>query len=197
MGSLVRFPLRKIVEKYQVTHLVETGYGIGNSCRMALSAGFHHALSCEIYQPLYEKALQEKNENITVCPDDSLSFLNSEAVNDILRSRRSLIFLDAHYPGSDYCNEHYRSDEWDKDIRLPLINELRILEGKIDNAIVIIDDCRIYLKDFAVTSGTLPEYADHGFDRANEFIGLLESFADTHSLHWYPEDTGYAVFMAS
>ncbi|HHL9591655.1 TPA: methyltransferase domain-containing protein [Citrobacter braakii] len=193
MGFLGRFPLRKIVEKYQVTHLVENGYGIGNSCRMALSAGFHHALSCEIYQPLYEKALQEKNENITVCPDDSLSFLNSEAVSDIFRSRRSLIFLDAHYPGSDYCNEHYRSDEWDKDIRLPLINELRILEGKIDNAIVIIDDCRIYLKDFAVTSGTLPEYADHGFDRANEFIGLLESFADTHSLHWYPEDTGYAV----
>ena len=104
MGFLGRFPLRKIVEKYQVTHLVENGYGIGNSCRMALSAGFHHALSCEIYQPLYEKALQEKNENITVCPDDSLSFLNSEAVSDIFRSRRSLIFLDAHYPGSDYCN---------------------------------------------------------------------------------------------
>lgn len=68
-----------------------------------------------------------------------------------------------------------------------------MLRGKIDNAIVIIDDCRIYLKDFAVTSGSLPEYADHGFDNASEFIELLESFADTHALYWYAEDTGYAV----
>ena len=56
MGFLGRFPLHRIVEEHQVTHLIETGYGIGNSCRMALSAGFNHALSCEIYQPLYEKA---------------------------------------------------------------------------------------------------------------------------------------------
>lgn len=193
MGFLGRFPLHKVVQEHQVTHLVETGYGIGNSCRIALSSGFNRALSCEIDQPLYEKALQDNNDKITVFPGDSLSFLSSEDVNEVLRNHRSLIFLDAHYPGADYGESQYNSDEFDKDVRLPLISEVQLLAGKVDNAIVIIDDCRIYLKDFEVKDGPLPEDADHGFDSVSEFISLLEGFADTHSLHWYSEDTGYAV----
>ncbi|MRS15469.1 methyltransferase domain-containing protein [Enterobacteriaceae bacterium RIT691] len=193
MGFLKRFPLSNVVENNNVTHLIETGYGIGNSCHFALLAGFKKALSCEIYQPLYEKYLQERKDNISVSNTDSVSFLTSAEINDTLEKNRCLIFLDAHYPGSDYGNESYSSDKWDKDVRLPLIEELKLLKGKIDNAIVIIDDCRIYLKNFEVMSGQMPEYADHGFERAAEFVGLLESFSETHSLHWHAEDTGYAM----
>nr|WP_159465260.1 class I SAM-dependent methyltransferase [Scandinavium goeteborgense] len=193
MGFLKRFPLNTLVTNNNVSHLIETGYGIGNSCRAALVAGFEEAMSCEIYQPLYEKYLQGNHGNITVSPVDSLTFLESTSVGETLNNHRSLIFLDAHYPGSDYGKEEYNSDKWERNVQLPLISELRSLKGKIDNAAVIIDDCRIYLKDFKVVSGSMPDHAVHEFDRENEFRTLLNSFSDTHSLHWYAEDTGYAL----
>lgn len=193
MGSLTRFPLEKIVQDYHVAHLIETGYGHGHSCKAALIAGFKYVKSCEVYKPLFDKSQTEHNDNITVKFSNSIEFLQSPDVKETLEKERCVIFLDAHYPGADYGNESYKTKHWDQETRLPLLSEMRILHNQVSNSIVIIDDCRIYLKDIKFGDGVLPDYAEHAFSRKDEFLEILNKFSETHFINIHPEDTGYVV----
>lgn len=191
MGSLHRFLLHRLVERQQVTHLVETGYGEGHSCRAALEAGFRQALSCEIFPEVYAKAVQ--GERLKVSPTDSLTFLREPATQDALASHRCLLFLDAHFPGADYAGQSYLDKSRPLSERLPLIDELELLRGHLRNALVIVDDVRVYRRDFHVAQGVNPDWAENAWDQEARFVSLLESFGQTHMLHWHHEDTGYAV----
>jgi hypothetical protein len=191
MGNLTRFVLNRLVAEHRVTHLIETGYGQGTSCNAALDAGFRQALSCEIYEPLFAKAQQ--SERVQVMHTDSLSFLQSPSVARALDDSRCLVFLDAHYPGADHGGESYSDTGRPADERLPLLTELELLRGKIDGALVIVDDIRIYRRDFEVAFGPLPDAVENAFHKEAEFVALLESYRATHSVHWHAEDTGYAV----
>ena len=106
---------------------------------------------------------------------------------------RCLVFLDAHYPGADHGGESYSDTGRPADERLPLLTELELLRGKIDHALVIVDDVRIYRRDFDVAFGPLPDAVENAFHKEAEFVALLESYHATHSVHWHAEDTGYAV----
>ncbi|WP_250512176.1 class I SAM-dependent methyltransferase [Caballeronia sp. INDeC2] len=191
MGILARFDLAGLVSRNQVTHLIETGYGRGGSCRAALSAGFTKALSCEIFESLFAEA--EQSECLHVANSDSLAFLRSAAVSDTLAKHRCLVFLDAHYPGADHGGNSYKSQEHDATERLPLLAELELLRGRADNTLIVLDDVRIYRRDFKTMAGTLPDWAENGFDQEATFLELLASFDSTHTLHWHAEETGYAV----
>ncbi len=191
MGALSRFNLAGLVADHQVTHLVETGYGEGGSCRAALEAGFRQAVSCEIFQPLHAKVVQ--NPQLQVMLADSISFLQAPGTRAVLRSHRCLVFLDAHYPGADHGGQSYRDTVRPVQERLPLMAEIALMRGEAANALLVIDDVRIYRRDFKVTLGSNPDWAENAWDKEADFVALLDSFAATHSLHWHGEDTGYAV----
>ncbi|WP_200822951.1 class I SAM-dependent methyltransferase [Caballeronia catudaia] len=191
MGFLARFDLAGLVSRNQVTHLIETGYGRGDSCRAALSAGFTKALSCEIFEPLFAEV--EQSEQLHVANADSVTFLNSAPVKTALAEHRCLVFLDAHYPGADYGGTSYMSKEHDPTERLPMLAELEQLRGVADNALIVMDDVRIYRRAFETSAGPLPDDVENAFHEEGRFFKLLGAFGQTHTLHWYAEDTGYAV----
>jgi hypothetical protein len=191
VGNLNRFMLNRLVSNQKVSHLVETGYGAGASCQAALDAGFAQAWSCEIFGPLHAAAPQ--GERLHVVPTDSLAFLQAPDTVAVLQSHRSLVFLDAHYPGADHGGQGYRNTARPSWERLPLLAELELLRDKVDNALVIVDDVRIYRRNFKVAEGANPDWAENAWAEESRFVELLESFAATHSLHWHSEDTGYAV----
>lgn len=191
MGSLARFDLAGLVSRHGVAHLIETGYGRGESCSAALDAGFQIALSCEIHAPLFAQVKQ--SERLHVEHADSIAFLESERVRNSLAENRNLVFLDAHFPGADYGGESYLNDAIAPDQRLPLLAELELLRGRAENALLVIDDVRIYRRDFSVAHGPMPDWAENAFAKEADFLALLEAFASSHSLHWRAEDTGYAI----
>lgn len=191
MGNIVRFPVNFLVSNYGVTHFIETGYGKGVSCKAAIAYGFTKALSCEIYPALYNNAIQ--NEQICVALSNSVDFIKSELVNTTLKENRCLIFLDAHYPGADFGHEEYKSAKWDKNTKLPLLNELTSLHGRCDNSVIIIDDCRIYIDELDVYAGPIGDVAENDFASKQQFIDLLNSFSNTHNVYLLPHDTGYVV----
>lgn len=191
MGALSRFRLDRLVADHQVTHLIETGYGEGASCKAALAAGFLQALSCEIFAPLHARAEQSPQLQVTLA--GSLEFLQADTIAQALRSHRCLVFLDAHYPGADHGGQSYRDTVRPAQERLPLMAEIAAIRGQAANALVVVDDVRIYRRDFKVAQGANPDWAENAWDQEAGFLALLESFADTHSLHWYGDDTGYAV----
>ncbi|MDR5741954.1 class I SAM-dependent methyltransferase [Caballeronia sp. LZ029] len=114
-------------------------------------------------------------------------------MKDALTEQRCLVFLDAHYPGADYGGKSHMSQEHSATERLPLLAELELLHGRTDNALIVLDDVRIYRRDFRTSGGTLPDWAENGFDQEAAFLSLLESFDATHTVHWHEEETGYAV----
>lgn len=191
MGTLIRFRLDRLVAEHRVTQLIETGYGEGGSCRAALQAGFRQALSCEIFEALHAKVQQ--GPQLRVMLADSIRFLQTPAVDSALRSQRCLVFLDAHYPGADHGGQSYQNTALPAQERLPLLAEIAALRDRAANALVVVDDVRIYRRGFQVAAGVCPDWAENGWASEAEFIGLLESYAATHSLHWHGEETGYAV----
>ncbi|MDR5736668.1 MULTISPECIES: class I SAM-dependent methyltransferase [unclassified Caballeronia] len=110
-----------------------------------------------------------------------------------LAEQRCLVFLDAHFPGADYGGKSYNDASHSPPTRLPLIDELALLKGRAANALIVIDDVRIYRRGFQVAHGPLPDAVAHGFDQEARLLALLAEFEATHALRWLSEDTGYAV----
>jgi SAM-dependent methyltransferase len=191
MGNVVRFPIDRLVSECGVTHFIETGYGRGVSCRAAIAYGFTKALSCEIYQPLYEQVI--RNDKLKVVNSDSKDFINSEEVNQTLDDYRCLIFLDANYSGAEFGVEEYKSSKLEENVNLSLLEEIKSLKGRCDNSVVIIDDCRIYLDELECYAGAMGNIAENGFASKQQFIDLLKGFSETHDICILPHDTGYAV----
>jgi len=154
MGSLARFNVATLVARHKITQFVETGYGLGNSCRHALNSGMGHALSCEIHEDLHRKAKQ--NERLYVAKSDSADFLKSERVQSAIAQQRCLIFLDAQFPGADFGDSSYDNASQSSATRLPLIDELASLKGRAANALIVIDDVRVYRRDFKVRTARCP-----------------------------------------
>lgn len=143
MGQLRRFNLPHLIRHYRVTHVIETGFGKGASSVYALRSGAEEVYSCEIYKPLFDAA--PKIDNLHLYNEDSLTFLSHEEIKRTLFIKRAVVFLDAHFPGADFKFEDYQSNKYNEETRLPLLNELRQLKEFADNALIIIDDSRIYL----------------------------------------------------
>lgn len=175
MGLLARFDLSDLLNRNQVTHFIELGLGDGANCRTALSAGFKKALSCAISEPIVAEA--ELSEQLHVANADSLTFLQSTPVTSALAKHRCVVFLHAH----------------DATGRLPMLAELERLHQSAANALIVMEDVRIYRRTFETSAGPLPDSAENAFHEEARFLKLLGSFGQTHTLHWHAEDAGYAV----
>lgn len=189
MGTLKRFNIKQLADTHQVTHVIETGFGRGASSRYSIDCGMQ-VLSCEIYTPLYDAApdwpaLQLFNH-------DSLTFLGQQAVREVINSTRTLIFLDAHFPGADFQFEAYDSDNYDEETRLPLIGEMALLQDNAANALIIIDDTRVYLRN-AYRALSTDLLGEPPADREQAFLLALGQFQKTHKIQFLQQDTGYAI----
>ncbi|WP_207224163.1 class I SAM-dependent methyltransferase [Citrobacter koseri] len=190
MGQLRRFNLPHLIRHYRVTHVIETGFGKGASSVYALRSGAEEVYSCEIYKPLFDAA--PKIDNLHLYNEDSLTFLSHEEIKRTLFIKRAVVFLDAHFPGADFKFEDYQSNKYNEETRLPLLNELRQLKEFADNALIIIDDSRIYLRVMHEATGckALPPPTE---DAENAFLEALEAYSGTHIIKHYPDDQGYVV----
>lgn len=190
MGQLRRFNLPHLIRHYRVTHVIETGFGKGASSVYALRSGAEEVYSCEIYKPLFDAA--PKIDNLYLYNEDSLTFLSHEEIKRTLFIKRAVVFLDAHFPGADFKFEDYQSNKYNEETRLPLLNELRQLKEFADNALIIIDDSRIYLRVIHEATGckALPPPTE---DAENAFLEALEAYSGTHIIKHYPDDQGYVV----
>lgn len=189
MGTLKRFNIKQLADVHDVTHVIETGFGRGASSQYSIHCGMK-VLSCEIYKPHFDAAPDWPE--LQLFNDDSLTFLSHKAVKEVIGSARTLIFLDAHFPGKDFKFEVYDSDKYDEETRLPLIGEMALLQDRADNALIIIDDTRIYLRNaWRALSTDVP--GEPSVEREKAFLLALGQFQKTHKITFLQQDTGYAI----
>jgi hypothetical protein len=190
MGTLHRFSLAPIVEKYGLTTFVETGTARGDSLAYAAQVpGFTRLLSCEIEPLLAAGAICRFNDDprIEILRMESGRFMQMVGISGL---GPALYWLDAHYPGAGFGLKDYDAGlpAWQS---LPLFRELEAITGADD--VIIIDDLRIYeLGDY--DDGPLPPDVP-GAPTENGADWMRDLFADTHTATKLLQDQGYLVLV--
>ena len=120
--------LRKIVSKYKITSIVETGTFLGYTTKLfAKEFPNLQIYTAEINKCFYRKAKKNlrRYDNIHLYNSTSPEFLNSIIKNKLV-GNRPLFYLDAHW-----------LDDW------PLEKELQIISRKLTSAVISIDDFKV------------------------------------------------------
>lgn len=143
----VKRKLSDDVNYYQIENFVETGTGLGDSISFALNngLGMKNIYSFEINPEIASRA---KNRFIGY---QKLNIINTDSysgLKELLKTLKgnTIFFLDAHFPGADFGYNSYSTTIDNKDLNLPLQNELELICEMKDttNDIFLIDDLRIY-----------------------------------------------------
>jgi hypothetical protein len=186
MGAIYRFDLNQ----YKTDIFVETGTGMGESLRHALKFDYKKLYTIEIIESLWNQCKANFN-------DDRCEFINAnskDGLRQILsktpKNETILFWLDAHFPGADFNLADY-SSVTDKDLRIPLESELRLIKELRDttNDSFIIDDLRIY-EDGPFEAGNWGGRAALGGDGI-QFI--YELFDETHHIQKDYKEQGYII----
>lgn len=172
--------IKNTVDAFRIKTFIETGTGSGDAVRVMLSyAPDLEIHTIEIFEPIYMSNLPkfERNRNV------HLHFGQSSTVLPTILptlAHPTLFWLDAHYPGADYGYRRY-NDEQNKDIRLPLQQELETIcaNKDITQDVFVMDDLRIY-EDGPYQNGNLEvaigfNRAQAGDDNINFIYPLFES----------------------
>lgn len=203
MGTIKRFEISEIRDKYGIDTFVETGTMYGESVDFALEQGFTDIYSIEIEDVLYESAKLKyiNNDNVHILHGDSSQVLPT-LLSDL--DKGALFWLDAHFPGADMGLRTYESClELDYDTRLPLEQELTAIAKHSKNYknVVVADDLWIY-EEGQYGAGSMNEHAKaHNQNITKETVcGKDASFAynlfeETHEIKKYYPDQGYLVFL--
>jgi hypothetical protein len=193
MGTIARFDLPDLMQRYGLTCFVETGTGTGDGLAHAAKFPFVKLRSCE-----YEIGLvKQLYKRFPI--DDRIHFLCSDSVWFLERSGACnakepiLFWLDAHFPGADYGLKPY-GHETNTDTRLPLERELKAigLRRPKGQDVIICDDLRIYM-DGPFQHGNLPADlrslcpAERNIDFVHQIMGT------THDIELLFEHEGYIV----
>jgi hypothetical protein len=145
MGSLKDLNVSELKTRYNLDTFVETGTGKGDGLEyVANSFSFKRLFSSEIVPDLFlhaQNRLLDKNE-VLLFNLESEPFL--KRILPLIEGN-CLFWLDAHFPGSDYCQIPYDAVKNPR-LRLPLEKELDLIfEARSGHKDVIIcDDLRIY-----------------------------------------------------
>jgi len=126
--------LEMIESVFQTPIFIETGTYLGDTAAYAATL-YPHVHSIELSKNLFEKAKKrfKNNKNIHLYQGDSAKSLASVLKNC---KEKATIFLDAHYSLGNTAQG---------DTNTPIIEELeRIKQSGIQDAILIIDDTRIF-----------------------------------------------------
>ena len=182
MGSLENFNFAKF------PRLIETGTGEGLSVHFALNNGATEVHTVEECPAVFLTAWIHFRKNRAV-------HLNRGRSVDFLRKldnfENAIIFLDAHFAGgADYSKTTFAQSVTHPD-SFPLIEELEILLSKdISNAVIIIDDARIYYED---CPSKCPELLRQ-WDKLPQLESTLDKFTG-HTRHLLGDEQGYVVLM--
>lgn len=152
--------LRMVEEAFQTPMFIETGTYQGDTTALAATI-FPHVYSIELSRELFEKARKRfaKNEQIHLYEGDSVKLLPYLLK---LSKERMMLFLDAHFSmGSTVKGE----------VNTPILSELTILkESKIADAIILIDDTRMFYEPINCVEKTFIE----GYPTLNEIVCKLQ-----------------------
>jgi len=192
MGSLKRFNLDRIIGKYNLSYLFETGTWKGDSIAYAQKSPFQKIYSSEIIPEIADKARNRFNNkpNIEIITSNSIDALKTNA--DKIDGN-CLFWLDAHFPGAEEGLSGYNDTQQD-DIKLPLEKEIEIIASreKKYQDVIIIDDLRIY-EDGPFRHGNMPEHIHRPRNRDLAFIS--QALASTHIIQKSYWDEGYILLL--
>lgn len=154
--SLSQNFLEMLESATQAYHFVETGTYLGDSTAVA-AKNFASVHSIELSDELFQKAQSRfaKTNNVHLYHGDSAKLLPSLIKN---LNGKSIIFLDAHFSMGNTA----RGSE-----NTPIITELdQIKKTGLKNAIIIIDDVRMFYEPIGDTQGTFA----HGYPTLNVIV---------------------------
>lgn len=191
MGTLQRFDVVALQQRYGLEAFVETGTADGDSLAWAARADFKRLHSIEIVRNLAQAAQARfaGDARITVwCCDTALAMPNLlRGLGDVPK----LFWLDAHFPGAHHGADY--SAEMRVETRLPLERELQaIAERGAVHDVILIDDARIY-QPGPYDAGNLPDDWPplQGVTRSLDFVRAL--FGATHNVVVDYADQGYVM----
>lgn len=192
MGTLRRFGLQDIIDRYSCNVLIETGTGSGDSLDYCSGFNFKKLYSVEIHKKIYQLARDKFAHDSRIEILNSSSAAAFETIFPSLGMEDKVLFwLDAHFPGV-YCGLAKPGDEKADAIRLPLEQELYLISRlRKPKDVILVDDLRIY-EDGPYEMGPLPDYWKNTmqeFQRKIDFV--YEYFDNTHNIQRYYNDTGY------
>lgn len=195
MGTLARFDMKAIADRYAVRHFIETGTGDGTGLAYAANCrDFESLWSCEIEPSLCDKAKDKfrYDKRIRLSDQPSANFLAN--IIDLLPTNEPALFwLDAHFPGADYKLKGYGAEK-SYELRVPLASELAVIAEarSLSNDIIICDDARIFV-DGPYRNGNLPVDLRQFCPRERGFRFIPQSFETTHDRTVVYDHEGYIV----
>lgn len=140
--------LKELKNLFNINTFIETGTYLGDTAEAASNI-FDKVFTVELSNKLYINALNrfENKPNVTVLQGNSPAVLSDILKNE---NRRILFWLDAHYSeGSTAKGES----------NTPIIDELKAIRNSgINEAIILIDDIRIFQESNENTIGSLGGY---------------------------------------
>tara|TARA_R110000824_G_scaffold3833_8_gene18308 strand:- start:6644 stop:7264 length:621 start_codon:yes stop_codon:yes gene_type:complete len=198
MGSINRFNIAELMERYHLKNYVESGTGSGTCLEFVMQYPFDSFHSIEIYKEVYDKAI-EKFVSIQKLYDRECNIIlgNSyEVLPSILTGLKAqentLFFLDAHFPGADFGHQKH-GDEKNADKRIPLEREIETIVKNRDTSrdVIIADDLRIY-EDGPYAAGNWSDrklIGGSGIDFVEKHLG------ETHKMLRDYRDQGYILLV--
>lgn len=179
--------LAKLCKQFNLTALIETGTGKGETLEHAQQYDFLTKIqSCEIEEQLAKQAAEKflNDDRITIWKGSSQSCLPLMLSEN---NGPAVVFLDAHFPGTGYLrSEFFAPDEYSIHQTLPLEREILMLSKwrHVADSVIVVDDVRIY-QPGEYRGGDWPEgrkqfRALRGIKDGDDGLDFLEPLADTH-----------------
>jgi hypothetical protein len=185
-----------MLARYPCTVFVETGTGLASSLLHAAAfTEFDYLYSCEIHPDIYSTIKKaDLPSRCHVLNASSIDFLQ-EVLPIVPGRQRCLFWLDAHFPGADFGFASYDACK-DDSLRLPLVEELRLIHRLRPNAqdVILADDLRIY-EDGPFSGGNLPASAATLRDGERGIAAIEELFRSTHDITRDYRDEGYLLLF--
>lgn len=182
--------LQDVVKRFNIQALVETGTGLGSTVsRAAKEFPDLDIYTIESEGEVYLQAVANLALHLNV---ECFFGKSADVLSDVLMSVQNkdnvLFWLDAHFPGADFGLAAY-GDEQDKDVRLPLESELRIIveNRDVSSDYFVIDDLRVY-EDGPFESGNWAErhlYGGDGIDFIYELLGATHNITKLYGQQGY------------
>lgn len=138
-GGIPEHLVSVLLDKYDIPFLVETGTANGDSVR-AMSSEFEKIWTIELIPDRPE--VEDKFDNIISLVGDSVELL-PQVISGLIDLKEGkerqwvLFYLDAHYSGDTENDTGYPE--------CPLLDEIKAVGEYGEDAIIIIDDARLFL----------------------------------------------------
>jgi len=193
MGTLQKFDIKTLVDKYQLQYFIETGTWTGEGVWFAAQFDFLELHSIELMKSYYDAccAKFQPYPKIKIYHGMSVTMLTEILTKQEIG--RTLFWLDAHLPNFYDKNFDTNYNE-NPTLLIPLEEELKIIVNNksVANDVFIIDDLRIYeTGDFQ--SGNWLDVINSGHNTGIDFIVNL--LGETHTIQKFYEHEGYIVCL--